>query len=113
MGRSRKRSAFVRFCDPRFCRTRKVVFWVVFAAAFASLILALEAPQSTANHPAGTKAQADAWMTGSASNWGKWGKDDQLGSLNYITPAKRRQAAALVKTGIVVSLERPNCAQAA
>jgi len=84
-----------------------MVFCAVFVAAFAGPILAQEAPQSPANHPAVTKAQADAWITGAASNWGKWGKDDQLGSLNYITPAKRQQAAALVKTGIVVSLERP------
>jgi kynurenine formamidase len=38
------------------------------------------------------------------SNWGRWGKDDQLGSSNLITPAKRRQAAALVKDGTSVSL---------
>ncbi len=41
------------------------------------------------------------------SNWGRWGKDDQLGALNLITAEKRRQAMALAKTGIVVSLERP------
>ena len=38
------------------------------------------------------------------SNWGRWGKDDQIGALNLITPAKRRQAAALVKEGFSVSL---------
>jgi hypothetical protein len=53
-----------------------------------------------------TKAQVAAWMT-SISTWGKWGKDDQLGAVNYITPDKRRQAAALVRTGEVVSLQRP------
>jgi kynurenine formamidase len=37
-------------------------------------------------------------------NWGRWGPDDQLGSVNLVTPAKRRQAAALVKTGETVSL---------
>src|SRR5215213_4002995 len=37
-------------------------------------------------------------------NWGRWGPDDQLGSANLVTPAKRRQAAALVKTGETVSL---------
>ena len=40
------------------------------------------------------------------SNWGRWGKDDQLGTLNLITPAKRKQAAQLVKEGISVSLAR-------
>src|SRR5712692_251839 len=41
------------------------------------------------------------------SNWGRWGQDDVLGAANLITPAKRRQAAALVKEGITVSLEHP------
>jgi kynurenine formamidase len=38
------------------------------------------------------------------SNWGRWGKDDQLGSANLVTDAKRKQAAALVKSGVSVSL---------
>jgi kynurenine formamidase len=38
------------------------------------------------------------------SNWGRWGKDDQLGSVNLVTAAKRKQAIALVKTGLSVSL---------
>lgn len=38
------------------------------------------------------------------SNSGRWGKDDELGASNFITPAKRRQAAALVKEGLSVSL---------
>ena len=38
------------------------------------------------------------------SNWGRWGKDDELGASNLITPAKRREAAALVKEGLSVSL---------
>src|SRR6202030_2984154 len=40
------------------------------------------------------------------SNWGRWGKEDELGALNLITPAKRKQAAALVKEGFSVSLAR-------
>ena len=50
-----------------------------------------------------TKAVIDQWTT-EISNWGRWGEDDQLGTLNLITPAKRRQAAALVSEGITVSL---------
>src|SRR3954471_4388338 len=38
------------------------------------------------------------------SNWGRWGKDDQLGSANLATAAKRKQAIALVKEAISVSL---------
>src|SRR5580765_8102458 len=36
-------------------------------------------------------------------NWGRWGPDDQLGSVNLITPATRKQAIALAKTGETVS----------
>jgi kynurenine formamidase len=39
----------------------------------------------------------------SLSNWGRWGPDDQLGTLNHITPAKRQAAAALVREGVTVS----------
>jgi putative cyclase len=53
-----------------------------------------------------TKNTVDRWMT-ELSNWGRWGKDDQLGSLNLVTPEKKREAMALAKTGTVVSLERP------
>ena len=41
------------------------------------------------------------------SNWGRWGPDDELGTLNYITPAKRAAAAALVRKGSVFSLQIP------
>ena len=40
------------------------------------------------------------------SNWGRWGDDDRLGTLNLITPEGRRRAAALVQTGEVISLSR-------
>ena len=38
------------------------------------------------------------------SNWGRWGKDDELGTANLLTDAKRKQAASLVKSGLSVSL---------
>ena len=50
-----------------------------------------------------TKAQVDKWMT-ELSNWGRWGKADQIGTLNLITPQKRKQALGLVKDGLSVSL---------
>lgn len=40
------------------------------------------------------------------SNWGRWGEDDRLGTLNLITPEVRRRAASLVRTGEVLSLSR-------
>jgi hypothetical protein len=53
-----------------------------------------------------TKEQFEKWMT-ELSNWGRWGKDDERGALNLITEAKRKQAAALVKSGLTVSLAQP------
>ena len=52
-----------------------------------------------------TKARVAELMK-SLSNWGRWGKDDQLGSLNLITPEKRQHAMALATRGIVVSLQQ-------
>lgn len=37
-------------------------------------------------------------------NWGRWGEDDVLGTLNFIDAAKRVEAAALVQDGAVISL---------
>ena len=41
------------------------------------------------------------------SNWGRWGADDERGTLNLITPEKVRRAAELVRDGVSVSCERP------
>src|SRR5215472_8202073 len=41
------------------------------------------------------------------SNWGRWGKEDQRGALNFITDKKRAEAAKLVKSGETVSLALP------
>jgi kynurenine formamidase len=38
------------------------------------------------------------------SNWGRWGADDELGALNFITPEKRKQAAGLVRDGGTVGV---------
>jgi kynurenine formamidase len=42
----------------------------------------------------------------SVKSWGRWGKEDQAGALNLITPAKRLAAARLVRSGEAVSLAR-------
>jgi kynurenine formamidase len=63
-----------------------------------------EALAAAGTRPASvTKAEYEKWKT-ELSNWGRWGKDDQLGAINLITAAKRKQAAALVKEGVTVSL---------
>jgi len=74
--------------------------------SMSSILPTGHAQQPAPPRAAAVKADADRWMT-ELSNWGRWGKDDQLGALNLITAEKRRQAMALAKTGIVVSLERP------
>jgi kynurenine formamidase len=43
----------------------------------------------------------------SLKNWGRWGPDDERGTLNYLTPDRVRDAAALVRTGRSVSLSLP------
>ncbi len=53
-----------------------------------------------------TGAQVEALLREKA-NWNRWGANDQLGTLNLITPAKRRAAASLVRSGRSVSLSRP------
>lgn len=40
-------------------------------------------------------------------NWGRWGEDDQLGTLNHITREARIGAAALVREGRSISLANP------
>jgi kynurenine formamidase len=37
-------------------------------------------------------------------NWGRWGADDELGTLNHISPGKVQSAATLVRTGKLFSL---------
>jgi Putative cyclase len=43
----------------------------------------------------------------SVKNWRRWGPDDELGTLNYITPEKVRAAAGLVRSGRRVSMAIP------
>lgn len=38
------------------------------------------------------------------SNVGRWGPDDELGTINFITPEKRVEAASLVRTGRTFAL---------
>jgi kynurenine formamidase len=40
-------------------------------------------------------------------NWGRWGTDDDRGTLNYITPEKVAAAARLVRSGRSVSMAIP------
>lgn len=42
----------------------------------------------------------------SCCNWGRWGPEDQFGTLNHLTPERRRAAAALVRDGVCVTCAR-------
>jgi kynurenine formamidase len=57
--------------------------------------------------PAHMSAQDFDRLFQKVSNWGRWGPDDERGTLNYITPAHVRAAAALVRSGRSVSLAIP------
>jgi kynurenine formamidase len=41
------------------------------------------------------------------NNWGRWGKEDELGAMNFITPEKVLSATQLVTKGKRISLSRP------
>src|SRR5258705_7719109 len=75
-----------------------------FMPAALGLLVALSLGHAQ-SRPAMTRETFDQWMT-ELSNWGRWGKEDEMGAINLITPAKRKQAAALVKEGASFSLAR-------
>ena len=52
-----------------------------------------------------TQDEVLAYFT-SLSNWGRWGDEDELGTMNHITPETRRRAASLVQEGVTVSCSR-------
>jgi len=80
-----------------------------FAVGIFALLMLVAAtekapsPEAAGSVQAVTKADFERWKT-ELSNWGRWGKADEVGAINLITPAKRRRAADLVKEGFSVSL---------
>ena len=43
-------------------------------------------------------------IAGRVKNWGRWGPDDQLGTLNFVTDEVRRRGASCVQTGRAFAL---------
>src|SRR4030095_6362549 len=83
---------------------KSLSFFPIIAVLLSTIIASVSAGQSgSSSGKKLTKSDVDAMMK-ELSNWGRWGKDDQLGAMNLVTPAKRKQAAAQVKEGISVSL---------
>jgi kynurenine formamidase len=69
----------------------------------AAIILAVTMMSAPRAQSALTVEQVDKWMS-ELSNWGRWGKDDQRGTLNLMTPAVRKDALKLAREGVSVSL---------
>ena len=51
--------------------------------------------------------QAIGEATEKLKNWGRWGKDDQIGTLNHVQPEDIVKAASLIRTGKVFALGIP------
>lgn len=84
-----------------------VLHTAALVIGFPFLILVLNSMAATPVQPSHqlSKADIDRWMT-ELSNWGRWGKADQAGTVNLITQDKRKAAAQLVHEGFSVSLAR-------
>ncbi len=79
------------------------------AAIAGTAMLPSSAAQAANEQPAPPSMADDSEMElalPALSNWGRWGPDDELGTLNFITPKTRLTAASLIRTGRVVSLGR-------
>jgi kynurenine formamidase len=84
---------------------KHIVLAALTTAALVAVWTLSSPPVRAQSHPVITKETFDKWMT-ELSNWGRWGKDDEMGAMNLITPAKRKQAVSLVTEGASFSLAR-------
>ncbi|MBO9580825.1 MAG: cyclase family protein [Sphingobium sp.] len=82
-----------------------VVTTVVAGAAIAAPARHRPAPPPRPTSHVVTQEVMDGWKK-SESNWGRWGPADEKGTLNLITPAVRKAAAAEVRTGLAIPLSR-------
>jgi len=58
------------------------------------------------NRPAVTPALLEEYCK-KFRNWGRWGPEDELGTVNFITPEVVKRAAGLVRRGKVISCALP------
>ena len=81
---------------------------LLFTACFAAMHATAQRDLPELNTNPGTLSLVEFQRLFEASKrWGEFGDDDQLGSLNLITPQTRVQAASLKESGISVSLANP------
>lgn len=64
-------------------------------------------PQTTPELDRSDPEGAVAAAAKRVSNWGRWGADDVLGTLNFLDEDKRREGAALIRRGASFSLSQP------
>ena len=83
-----------------YCIMKRTV--AVSALLVTALIGPGHAVQAQSDHLV-TKTMVDRWMT-DLSNWGRWGKDDERGTVNLLTPERRKKALGAAKEGVSVSL---------
>lgn len=74
-------------------------------ALVIALLVALPTVVSAQSQAIVSSETFESWIS-ELSNWGRWGDDDQLGTLNLITQQKRVEAARLVESGVSISLAR-------
>jgi kynurenine formamidase len=83
------------------------VFIGIAGAVTLGLLVRLATPAVEAQGaapPANPTRAEVVQMMKDISNWGRWGASDEIGTFNLITPAKRKEAAALVREGLSVSM---------
>jgi kynurenine formamidase len=85
-------------------RTSTFVIVTILGTWLTSQFVGAQTPRVSSKAKLTTKDIEEMMTT--LSNWGRWGKEDQMGTLNLITPKKRKQAAALVQEGNSISLAR-------
>jgi kynurenine formamidase len=86
----------------------RVLLLIAGAGSVLGLNLGLFGPaakaQQSGSAPTRMSAAEFEHLFKQNTNWGRWGKEDVLGTINLITDQKRKQAAALVKSGFSVSV---------
>lgn len=66
-------------------------------------------PDTASASPVHNRTDAEGSIAAAAqrcSNWGRWGEDDVLGTMNFLDEAKRREGAALIRRGTSFSLSQ-------